>query len=317
MSSLRKAGKRLKNDSNSRWDESFREAMFQIGSKNKVRLGEDFTTVPSHYVEFISKTKGKTGFPMLCSAWDYEKDEPIEGGKCALCEHVGSPQNHLYGSVIDRIEQKKGNLEVRPIRLTAVLVNKVIAISDDVYEDEDNYPADWDDPEGPPLATHPKYGFDLLLKKSVNNKKTSYEAAYPPNGKIKPLTKEERKAFKDFAESTPYGKLAGKGVLPYEVQLKKLKDLGVIEGGKSSKGRDDADEIEDDDDDDAMPAAEEQPVRKERKKKGDKKPVQKAALGDDDDDDDGFDDEDDDATVAYASGSAPSDDDDEDDDWDD
>lgn len=298
MAGLKKVAKGYNNKG--RWDESFKDDMFAIPSRaTRVRLHDEFTSIPTHWVEFFSKKqKGNTGFYALCLNHDYESGEQTDNG-CPYCEAGMRVNNYNYGFVISRREQKNA-LQVRPIRLTAKCTNDILRLTDVAYPDED-YPDGWksDDGDGPD-ATHPKYGFDITIAMVKNNKKTEYEVHVADEGK-KPLKKNEWQAFKDYSAQVNFGELAKAGLETRKEVLQKLALLGISgdgsdddddsAGGKKSgsKSYDKYDEVPDEDEDEEAPASK-PAAKKPASKKPESKPAQKpkakavASLTDDDED---------------------------------
>jgi hypothetical protein len=322
--SLRKASKGFKN--RGRWDEGFKDDQFQIpGKATKIRLFDEFDTIPHHWVEFYSnKKKGMTGFYALCQNWDYEEGEYADNG-CPYCEADLRVTNYTYGFVISRKEQRQGNLQVRPIRLTPKCTSDILNLTESAYPDEE-YPEEWEDEDGEgPDATHPKFGFDITIKVGKKNNKTEYTVSYADNGKC-PLKKSELKAFQDAAEQIPFAELALAGLETKEEAARKLKELGVLDGGSSEpqkKKSSDYNDYDEDDDDEVPDDEDEKPKSSKPAKKKAKTAKKVTAIPDDDDDEDDrslpWDDEDDDDEDgnerAYADDDeddAPDDEDDED-----
>ena len=292
MGTLKKAASN--SNSRQRWDESFKDDIYEIpGKPARNRLFNDVTTVPMHWVEFFSvKRKEKSGYYDQCLNWDYENEKAIENG-CPMCEHGIRASSYTYGYLINRSEQKKGNLQVRPVRLTPKCVSDILKLSDIAYSD--GSPDGWDDEDALPDATDPKFGFDILISKSQNNNKTEYPVHSAENGKI-PLSKEEIRAFKEYIEHVNFAKLAKASLAPKAEITAKLIQLGVIEGasggggGGSSKGQKakedyskDDDVPADDGDDPVAPAAPKKPASGSNS--GSKKPApeKRASLMEDDD----------------------------------
>jgi len=232
MGNLRKAGKAY-NKNRERWDASFANDQFKIpdGRATKIRLGEKVDVIPHHWVEFYSeKKKGKTGFYQLCLNWNFETGEHQDRG-CPMCEAGIRASNYAYAYVISRAEQRKGNLQVRPVRLTPKCTNDILKLTDIAYPDEE-WPEGWQDEDGPD-ATDPQYGFDIMISMEKNNSKTEYPV-HVAQGGIKPLTKEERRAFKDYMAQVDFAELAAAG-LPSAAEIKAdLQRLGILEGGKAA-----------------------------------------------------------------------------------
>jgi hypothetical protein len=128
-----------------RWDEDFKDEQFKIPSKaTRVRLFNEVVPVPMHYVEFHSKNKGgKTGFYELCCNWDFDKEEHADKG-CPMCENAIRLTTYSYGYLIGRVEQRKGNLQIRPVRLTPKHTSDIVKLSDIAFEDGEA-PEGWDE----------------------------------------------------------------------------------------------------------------------------------------------------------------------------
>lgn len=303
MAGLKKVAKGYNNKG--RWDESFKDDMFQIPSRaTRVRLHDEFTSIPTHWVEFFSKKqKGNTGFYALCLNHDYESGEHADNG-CPYCEAGMRVNNYNYGFVISRREQKNA-LQIRPIRLTAKCTNDILRLTDVAYPDED-WPDGWKSEDGDgPDATHPKYGFDITIAMVKNNKKTEYEVHVADEGK-KPLKKSEWQAFKDYSSQVSFGELAKAGLETRQEVVQKLGILGISgegggddeeggsTGGKKTSGKsyDKYDEVPDEDEEaeeKAKPAAKKPASKKPTSKPpaAKAKPVQ--SLTDDEEEADGDD----------------------------
>ena len=292
MGSLRKAAKNYNN--RERWDAPFTNDQFKIpeGRATKTRLGEDISQIPHHWVEFVSeKKKGTAGFYALCLNWDYENEEAADNG-CPMCELDIRVTNYTYGYVIHRAEQRKGNLQIRPIRLTPKCTNDILKLTDIAYPDEE-WPEGWESEEGEgPDATDAKFGFDIMISMDKNKSKTEYPVHVAQDG-IKPLTAEEKKAFRAYAKKVNFAALAAAS-LPSVAEVKKdLARLGLLGEGASAKkakntnyeAYDDVpeDDAEEEDDDPVV----ESPRKKKAKKKTAKKKTRKvqSITGDDEDED--------------------------------
>ena len=341
MAKLRK--KKFSGGSQGRWDESFMSDQYKISEQRakRIRAWEDIEEVPTHYIEFFSEKKGgKTGYYELCLNWDYGKGEAAEND-CPACRAGIRTSNYLYGLCIDRVEQKKGVLQIHPIRLTNKCGGDIMKLSEIAY-DEEEMPEDWDEDE-PPDATDIKYGFDIMISVAKNNGKTEYPVNVANKG-MKPLNKEEIRAFRDYADQVDFAALAAKGMTPMAAFEKSLRDKGLLDGGgsgsaasassKKSTNYDDYDEVPEDDEDDEDPVT--APPKRRKKQPSTKKPASKArkvqSLTDDDEEDgeedepverslpwDDEDDEDEAPSRTYATpdkDEAPEDDDDEYDDED-
>lgn len=298
MGTLKKAASNSNN--RQRWDESFKDDVYEIPSKPaRNRLFNDVTTVPMHWVEFFSvKRKEKSGYYDLCLNWDYENEKAVENG-CPMCELGIRASSYTYGYIVNRSEQKKGNLQVRPIRLTPKCVSDILKLSEIAYSE--GAPEGWDDDENLPDATDPKFGFDILISKSQNNNKTEYPVHSAENGKCA-LTKEEVRAFKEYIEHVSFAKLAKVALPPKAEITAKLIQLGVIEGAsgggdraassaKSQKAKEDYSKYDDvpDDSDDPVTAPASKGNGNSKSGNGKpapstgKKPEKRASLSEDDD----------------------------------
>ena len=283
MGTLKKAAQNSNN--RQRWDESFKDDLYDIpGKPSRNRLYNDVTTVPMHWVEFFSvKRKEKSGYYDLCLNWDYENEKSTDHG-CPMCEAGLRVTSYTYAYTINRAEQKKGNLQVRPIRLTPKCVSDLLKLSDIAYSE--GAPDGWDDEDSLPDATDPKFGFDILISKSENNNKTEYPVHTAEGGRI-PLTKDEVRAFKEYIEGVSFAALAKAATPPKAEIAAKLAKLGVIEGGadsartqKAEKDYSKYDDVPADGDDDPVTA----PPKGGNSKTGKgKAPERRASLMDDDD----------------------------------
>jgi len=281
MGSLKKAAKNF-GGNRGRWDEAFKDDQFPIPSKaTRIRLFNEVETVPTHWVEFYSKKqKGQTGFYALCINHNYETGETVDNG-CPYCKAGFRVSNYVYGYVISRRDQRKGALQVKPIRLTPKCTNDILRLTEVAYPDEE-WPEGWsgEDGEGPD-ATHPKFGFDITIAKITKNKKTEYEVHVADGGKIA-LKKSEFQAFKAYAEQMPFGELAKAGLESKAEIDRKLQELGITGegggggGGGKSTNYEDYDSIDDDEEgggddeeggDDEDPATAAPPKKSGSKKK--------------------------------------------------
>lgn len=329
MGSLRKAAKKSYG-SRQRWDEDFKDEQFKIPSKpTRVRLGPEISGVPMHYVKFRNKEGKETGFYELCVNWNYDREEREDRG-CPMCESGIRETTYSYGYLIARTEQAKGNLQVRPVRLTPKHTNDIVKLSDVVYEDGEA-PDGWDDDELPD-ATDPAFGFDLMISVDESNNKTEYKVTVPIKKPQVKLTKEEFRAFKAYAQQVDFNALAKKAQPSVSDVQKKLQSIGLIEGddsssrslGKKKKPKARAEEDYDAYDDEVPEDDPVDPAPKKKKRPA-KKAKQVAAIGEDDDESSEglpWDEDDDDGSVekTYATADeddAPDDDDYEDDDYED
>lgn len=258
-----------------RWDASFKDDIFKIPSKSApVRLWEEVKEIRQHWVEFISQTKGKTGYGEMCLNWDPVTETSVDG-KCPLCENGRKPTVYYYGFLLNRrVQQKTGNCTVQPIRMTAKLAGKIGKLSEIAYPDLG---------DDAPDATDQKRGFDVLLSESNTNGKIEYEAHA---GEKKPLTKEEREAFEEYVAEHDLGKLAKSAVQPRAALITELARKNAEgfsanqatdrKGNVAAKKRDyEAYDSPDDDDD---------PVTPSPAKKAAPKAEKRSSLTDDDDD---------------------------------
>lgn len=284
MGSLKKAAKNAPGN-RQRWDESFKNDIWTIPSKAaRARLYNEVTTVPMHWIEFFSqKKKEKSGYYDLCLNWDFDNEQYAEKG-CPMCAAGLRVTSYTYAYLIVRAEQRKGNLQIRPVRLTPKCVNDIIKLSEIAYED--GSPEGWDDSDGPPDATDPKFGFDIMISRTENNGKTEYPVHCAEGGKV-PLSKDELRAFKAYAEEVNFSALAKAGLPPKAEAEANLVRLGIVEGSGSSKKRSDEDyqnydDVPDDGDDgdDDDPVITAQP-KKPKVPSGGKKPERRTSLTDD------------------------------------
>jgi len=292
MGTLKKAASN--NNNRQRWDESFKDDVYEIPSKpSRNRIFNDVTTVPMHWVEFFSvKRKEKSGYYDQCLNWDYENEKAADNG-CPMCELGIRASSYTYAYLINRSEQKKGNLQVRPVRLTPKCVSDLLKLSDIAYSE--GAPDGWADEENLPDATDPKFGFDILISKSQNNNKTEYPVHSAENGKIA-LSKEETRAFKEYIEHVNFAKLAKASLAPKAEIMAKLIQLGVIDGPSgggggggnsakaSSKAKEDYSKYDDvpEDGDDPVTAPPPKGGKAAPASSG-KKPEKRASLSEDDD----------------------------------
>lgn len=347
MGTLRKAGQLTK--MRSRWDDIFKDEVWEFPPKpRRVRLWEEIFTVPMHYVMFLSKESGAlVGFYDLCLNWDYDTEEPAPDGGCEACQLAYRASRYGYGYLIDRRDQTKNEeTAVRPVRLAPKLIGDIVSASAHAYPEDDagkrQLPKGWDDQE-PPDATHPQYGFDVLLNvDSGSNKKATEYKVHTTPADVKPLTKEEIAAFKAYAKRVAYQTLVKAALITPAEQRRKYEELGVLPAEKKSKddkpsrksrdGRGPSSDYRKYDD--AVPADDEGPQRTERRSAVSEEPprvkasAKRSALLEDDEDeprkpaalarpagrDLPWDDDEDDAPAGrnYASASkreAPSDDD--------
>lgn len=276
MGSLKKAAKNQGN--NGRWDEPIKSEMFPIPTKaTPVRLWSDITEIRQHWVEFVSKTKGNTGYGELCLNWDPATEtENLDAG-CPLCASGKKPMVYYYGFLFNRRAQAKTqNTTVQPVRLTGKLAGKIGKLSEIAYPDMG---------DDAPDATDPKQGFDVFISQSNVNSKVEYDAQF---GEKRPLTKEEKAAFEEYAEEHSIGAMAKPFIKSRADLLDKLGKMGVEgfsavrkdkAGDRPAKSRnyEDYDQAPDDDEDPASPPP--------SKSKQAEKPKQKASLTGDDDED--------------------------------
>jgi hypothetical protein len=221
MAKLKDAAKNQGN--NGRWDQSFKDEVFAIpGKSTPVRLWEEVKEIRQHWVEFISQTKGKTGYGEMCLNWDPVNEKTVEGG-CPLCEAGKKPTTYYYGFLINRrVQQKSGNTVVQPIRMTAKLAGKIGKLSEIAYADLG---------DDAPDATDQKKGFDVLISQTNTNGKIEYEAHA---GDKKPLTKDEVEAFEEYVAEHDLGKLAKGSMRPRAELVESLGRRGV-EGFSAQK----------------------------------------------------------------------------------
>ena len=221
MAKLKDAAKSQGNSG--RWDQSFKDDLFTIPNKaTPIRLWEEIKEVRQHWVEFISQTKGKTGYGEMCLNWDPVGEKSVEGS-CPLCESGKKPTTYYYGFLINRrVQQKTGNSTVQPVRLTAKLAGKVGKLSEIAYPDLG---------DDAPDATDSKRGFDVMISQTNTNGKVEYESHA---GEKKPITKEEREAFEEYVADHDIGKMAKTAVQPRAALMEALARRGV-EGFTVSK----------------------------------------------------------------------------------
>lgn len=275
--------------SNGRWDQSFKDDLYTIPSKSApVRLWEEVKEIRQHWVEFVSQTKGKTGYGEMCLNWDPLNEKVIEGD-CPLCATGKKPTVYYYGFLINRrVQQKSGNTVVQPIRMTAKLAGKIGKLSEIAYPDLG---------DDAPDATDQKRGFDVMLSQSNTNGKIEYEAHA---GDKKPLTKDEKEAFEEYVAEHDLGKLAKSAIQPRANLLEGLGRRGVegFASSKSSAGANTAakkrnyEDYDSPDEDDAAVPAKKATAKAEKRSSltGDddeddappKKPSRKSALDEDD-----------------------------------
>jgi hypothetical protein len=274
---------------NNRWDDPIKDETFTIPDKPaRIRLFPKVCPVHSHYVEFYSdKKQGKTGYPELCLAFDSE-NEKASGQDCPVCQATKAPTEYLYGYCLSRSAQRRGVLQVQPIRLTPTLASKIMGLSQIVYSPESERADEFEklgiNFADPPDATDAKFGFDIFVSQTNKNGKTEYNVTQSEPTKI---TKEEMAAFQAYIDEGKDVSLMAKPKSRKEV-VESLQRNGVIEGGaKQGGGRQDDDQprkpsaqkvqqrasLMGDDDDDQVPAT--KPVVK---------PTRKYDLDDDADD---------------------------------
>ena len=312
-----------------RWDESFKDEQFQYPSKPKrIRLGDELCVVPMHWVEFFSEQKGKkTGFFELCINHDYDEEVGDDTRGCPLCALGYSVTKYSYAYCLDRSEQRRGNLQIKPIRLTPKATNDIVKLSNNAFEDEP--PEGWEEDDLPD-ATDPKFGFDITINIEEKNSKTEYPVHVATKNPLVSLTKEEFRAFKTYYSQVNFAELAKKGQPSVAEVQAKLVQLGLAGGGEAAAAKkpgktkaksaehydsfddDDDEQIPDDDSEDTKkkPASKDKPAGKKRK-------VVESVVDDDDDGDLPWDEEDEDEGVSrtYATANeddAPADEDDED-----
>lgn len=289
MAKLRDAAKNQAN--NGRWDQSIKDELFQVPNKSTpVRLWEEVNEVRQHWVEFVSQTKGKTGYGEMCLNWDPVAEANVQGS-CPLCESGNKATTYYYGFLINRrVQQKTGNCTVQPIRMTAKMAGKIGKLSEIAYPDLG---------EDAPDATDPKKGFDVLLSQTNTNGKVEYEAHA---GEKKPLTKEEREAFEEYVAEHQLGKMAKGALQPRADLVNGLARRGVTgfapaanapdrKGNAAAKKRsyEDYDAAPDDEDDPVAPAKKSAAKAEKRasltgdddEEETPRKPARRTALDDD------------------------------------
>ena len=286
-----------------RWDEDFKDEQYKIPNKpSRNRLFNEIVPVPMHYVEFDSKNKGgKTGFYELCVNWNFDTEEHADLG-CPMCEQGIRITTYSYGYLINRSEQRKGNLQVRPVRLTPKHTSDIVKLSDIAFEDGEA-PEGWEDDEELPDATDPRFGFDIMISVENNNNTTEYKASVAMKSPLVSLTKEEYRAFKTYVTQVNFGELAKKGQPSVAEVQKKLESLGLLGEGKGEdKGLGKKKKAKSDDDydayDDSVPEDGDdgdEPAPKAKKKAKKKTKTQKvSAVGEDSDEGDAEEEGDDD-----------------------
>lgn len=199
MAKLKEAAKRQQRGY---WDASIKESLLQVPPKPlPLRLWEEVKEVRSHWVDFVSETKGKTGFGELCLNWDPVNEKTLDGG-CPLCEKGNKVTSYYYAFAINRKAQAKGGgmITVHPIRLTGKLAGKIGNLSEIAYPELG---------EDAPDATDIKKGFDVLVSQTNTNGKIEYEAHA---GDKKALTKDEIEAFEEYVAEHDIGKMAKSGM---------------------------------------------------------------------------------------------------------
>lgn len=302
MGSLKKAAKTFSTN-RERWDAPFQNDLFKIpeGRPTRIRLLPEVDTVPTHWVEFFSKKKGgKTGYYELCLNHDYSSEETVDR-ECPMCALGMRVSNYVYAYAIHRSEQKKGNLQIRPVRLTPKCVSDIIKLTDIAFPDEE-WPEGWTDTDGGPDATDEKFGFDIMISRENKNNKIEYPV-HVAQGGYNALTKEERRAFRDYVESFPIGEMAKKGVLTLKEARASMERIGLLESTATSvSSAKTYSSFDDDDEEDEAPA---RPVRKAPKAKAKKV----SSLTDDDDRPLPWDDEDEEEDSPERSYATPDEDD--------
>lgn len=270
MAKLKDAAKNQGN--NGRWDQSFKDDLYTIPSKSApVRLWEEVKEIRQHWIEFVSQTKGKTGYGEMCLNWDPTTETAVDG-HCPLCESGKKPTVYYYGFLINRrVQQKTGNCTVQPIRMTAKLAGKIGKLSEIAYPDLG---------DDAPDATDQKRGFDVMLSQTNTNGKIEYEAHA---GDKKPLTKDEKEAFEEYVSEHDLGRLAKAALQPRAALIDGLARRnveGFSSGGErkanaAAKKRDYESYDSPDDDDD--------PVTPPKKASAAKAEKRSSLTGDDDD----------------------------------
>lgn len=225
---------KVKPNNTVRWDDPFKEDLIQISTKARVlRYFPYLIEVKQHYIEIMSETKGRTGFPTLCLAWD-PVNEQASGKRCPWCElkkivldkKTKEPKeqnrfyasSYFYGMAFDRgVQRKTKDTVVGPVRMTKTLAEKLKAAPASKYhpdmlseEQQEKMLAevedlDFENLETLPDVTDEKWGFDVTVLRTEKNNKIDYDAN---PGNTTPLTDAETEAFEAYEAATDIAKMA-------------------------------------------------------------------------------------------------------------
>jgi hypothetical protein len=230
------AGKGFKSvpkTNNDRWDDPIKEDVILIGTKPRVlRFFPYLLELRTHYIEFLSEQKGKTGFPTLCVGWDPIKEQP-SGRVCPWCAEMKTvvdkktkaesqkqrfyQSSAFFGFAFDRgLQKKTKETTVGPVRMTRTLAEKLKALPQSKYhpdmleaEQIEEMNIDINDLETLPDVTDEKYGFDVTVLRTEKSGKVDYDAN---PGNTSPLTAAELELFEAYLKSHDIAKMAANGI---------------------------------------------------------------------------------------------------------
>lgn len=252
-----KGFKKVQNsNNNARWDDPIKEEQITIDMKPKVlRFFPTLVEVKTHYIEFMSESKGKTGFPVLCVAWDPVEEKPT-GRECPWCAEQKSYKDKngnikqkarfyqssaFYGVAFDRgIQKKTKDTVVAFVRMTKTLAEKMKTLSASKYNPDmleesqiEEMGIDVNDLDTIPDVTDEKFGFNVSVYKTNKSGKVDYEANPLDTAA---LSKKEQELYEAFIARFDIGKMAAAAIKAeknssIEASLDRLRDKFLVQEG--------------------------------------------------------------------------------------
>ena len=250
--------KKVPKSNNARWDDPIKDDIIQITTKPRVlRYFPYLLELKTHFIEFMSESKGKTGFPALCVGWDPVKEEP-SGRECPWCAEMKTVEDKktgktsekprfyqgsaFYGMAFDRgIQKKSKETIVGPVRMTKTLAEKMKTLPQSKYhpdmleeEEIEKMGIDVNDLDTLPDVTDEVWGFNVTV---FRTEKPGNKIDYECNpGDHAPLTKAEQAAFDAYESTHNIAKMAkgdidGQKNSEIEKSLDRLRDKFLVQDG--------------------------------------------------------------------------------------
>lgn len=243
-------------NNNARWDDPIKEEQIAVSEKPKVlRFFPTLIEVKTHFIEFLSESKGKTGFPVLCVAWDPINEKPTDR-ECPWCSEMKSYKDKagnikqkprfyqssaFYGVAFDRGLQKKTKDTIPAfVRMTKTLAEKMKTLAQSKYNPDmleesqiEEMGIDVNDVDTIPDVTDEKWGFNVSVYKTNKSGKVDYEANPLDTA---PLTAKEISLYEDFIARYDIGKMAAAAIKAeknssIEASLDRLRDKFLVQEG--------------------------------------------------------------------------------------